>query len=57
MSPPRKGRETGPNNFPQRETTDLRSQGYKSDSTYIATLLYGSLATLDAAEIEKNLPQ
>ena len=30
---------------------------YKSESTYIATLLYGSLATLDAAEIEKNLPQ
>jgi DNA-binding beta-propeller fold protein YncE len=52
-----KGKGTGPNNFPQRETRDLRDQGYKSNSTYIATLLYGSLATLDAAEIEKNLPQ
>jgi len=25
--------------------------------SYIASILYGSLATLDAAEIEKNLPQ
>jgi DNA-binding beta-propeller fold protein YncE len=52
-----KGKGTGPNNFPQRETGDLRDRGYKSDSTYIATLLYGSLATLDASEIEKSLPQ
>jgi DNA-binding beta-propeller fold protein YncE len=52
-----KGKGTGPNNFPQRETADMRDKDYKSESTYIATLLYGSLATLDAAEIEKNLAQ
>ena len=26
-------------------------------STYIGTLLYGSLAAIDEADIEKNLPQ
>ena len=29
----------------------------QSDNTYIATLLYGSLATLDESEISTNLPQ
>ncbi len=52
-----KGQGTGPNNFPQRETAETKTRHYKSDQTYIGTLLYGSLATLDAAEIEKNLPQ
>ncbi len=52
-----KGEGTGPNNFAQRETEETKARHYKSSTTYIATLLYGSLATLDAAEIEKNLPQ
>jgi DNA-binding beta-propeller fold protein YncE len=52
-----KGEGTGPNNFAQRETEAMKDMHYKSETTYIATLLYGSLATLDAAEIEKNLPQ
>ena len=52
-----KGQGTGPNNFPQRETADTNAEHYKSSSTYIGTLLYGSLAALNAAEIEKNLPQ
>ncbi len=52
-----KGQGTGPNNFPQRETNETQEHHYKSGHTYIGTLLYGSLAAIDAAEIEKNLPQ
>ena len=52
-----KGQGTGPNNFPQRETEATRARHYKANRTYIGTLLYGSLAAIDAAEIEKNLPQ
>jgi DNA-binding beta-propeller fold protein YncE len=52
-----KGKGTGPNNFPQRETEAMESRHYKSKSTYIPTLLHGSLATIDDAEIGKNLPQ
>ena len=51
-----KGKGTGPNNFAQRETESAHS-GRKGRSTYIATLLYGSLATLDESEIAANLPQ
>jgi DNA-binding beta-propeller fold protein YncE len=52
-----KGKGTGPNNYPQRETEDTRAHNYKDSSTYIATLLYGSIATLDEAGIEKNLAE
>jgi YVTN family beta-propeller protein len=53
-----KGKGTGPNNFPQRSTPETaNSRRGHSPSTYIATLLYGSLATLDPAEIDSNLPQ
>jgi DNA-binding beta-propeller fold protein YncE len=52
-----KGKGTGPNNFAQRETGDPKADRVKRSFTYIATLLYGSVATLDAAGIEKNLPQ
>ncbi|MGA8731969.1 MAG: beta-propeller fold lactonase family protein, partial [Terracidiphilus sp.] len=52
-----KGQGTGPNNFQQRETEETEARHYKADRTYIGTLLYGSLATIDAAEIEKNLSQ
>jgi len=50
-----KGHGTGPNNMPQRKVPGDTS-GRSFPSTYIATLLYGSLAVLDPAEIEKNLP-
>ena len=52
-----KGQGTVANNFAQRETEETKAHNYHTDNTYIATLLYGSLATLDAAEIERNLPQ
>ena len=53
-----KGKGTGPNNFPQKETeTTSKQRRFHRPTSYIATLLYGSLATLDAAEVEKNLPQ
>jgi DNA-binding beta-propeller fold protein YncE len=52
-----KGKGTGPNNAPQPETEETRRLKYHASTTYIGTLLYGSLAALDAAEIEKNLPQ
>ena len=52
-----KGKGTGPNNFPQRETEATKQHNVHSPTTYIGTLLYGSLAVLDAGEIETNLPQ
>jgi DNA-binding beta-propeller fold protein YncE len=52
-----KGKGTGPNNAPQPETEETRRLKYHASTTYIGTLLYGSLAALDEAEIEKNLPQ
>jgi len=52
-----KGKGTGPNGAPQAETESTRRLKIHKPTTYIATLLHGSLATLDAAEMEKNLPQ
>jgi len=52
-----KGKGTGPNNFPQRATEETKGSHLLKDFTYIGTLLYGSLATLNENEIEKNLPQ
>jgi hypothetical protein len=53
-----KGKGTGPNNFPQRAPEGAKeSQFYSRKATYIGTLLHGSLATLDEAEVEKNLSQ
>ncbi|HUN83144.1 MAG TPA: bifunctional YncE family protein/alkaline phosphatase family protein [Terracidiphilus sp.] len=52
-----KGQGTGPNNFPQRETAETRARDFHSPNTYICTLLYGSLAAIDAGQIESNLPQ
>ncbi len=51
-----KGHGTGPNNMPQREVPGMPA-GRTYPSTYIGTLLYGSLAVLDPAEIEKELPR
>jgi DNA-binding beta-propeller fold protein YncE len=52
-----KGKGTGPNNFPQRQTEESKSSRSQRPTTYIGNLLYGSLATLDAGEVEKNLPE
>ncbi|WP_263376531.1 bifunctional YncE family protein/alkaline phosphatase family protein [Granulicella aggregans] len=51
-----KGKGTGPNNFPQRQTDAMvKMKSPKYPSTYIATLLYGSIATLNAGGIESGL--
>ena len=52
-----KGRGTGPNNMPQRQTPEMEARHEHADHTYIATLLYGSLASIDEASIGTNLPQ
>jgi DNA-binding beta-propeller fold protein YncE len=51
-----KGKGTGPNNMPQPPTEAAMKSRLMRPFTYIATLLYGSLATLDEAGIDKNLP-
>jgi DNA-binding beta-propeller fold protein YncE len=50
-----KGKGTTANNMAQKQAPGW--WGHQSPSTYIATLLYGSLAVLDPADIEKNLTQ
>jgi DNA-binding beta-propeller fold protein YncE len=50
-----KGKGTGPNNYPQRQVENAAAG--RRGNTYIGTLLYGSLASLDETEIENNLPQ
>jgi YVTN family beta-propeller protein len=52
-----KGKGTGPNNFPQRPIESRRGTLPKRANAYIPTLLYGSLATLDEADIARNLAQ
>ena len=51
-----KGKGTGPNNFAQRQTSEQKEKGTKQNSsTYIGTLLYGSLAVLDVKGMEPEL--
>jgi DNA-binding beta-propeller fold protein YncE len=45
-----KGRGTGPNNFAQRQVSGAMAR--RGDFTYIATLLYGSLAALDPKAVD-----
>jgi DNA-binding beta-propeller fold protein YncE len=52
-----KGKGTGPNNMPQRDSGVPQVKKLLRNSTYIGTLLYGSLATLDVTKLEKNLAQ
>jgi DNA-binding beta-propeller fold protein YncE len=52
-----KGKGAGPNGAPMQQADPAQDKRYLRPYTYIATLMHGSLATLDAAEIEKNLPQ
>jgi DNA-binding beta-propeller fold protein YncE len=49
-----KGKGSGPNNFAQRSAAGANRKG---SFTYIPTLMYGSLATLDMAAMEKELPR
>jgi DNA-binding beta-propeller fold protein YncE len=51
-----KGKGTGPNNFPQR-IVESQPNGRKGSSTYIGTLLYGSLAAIGESEIEGHLAE
>jgi YVTN family beta-propeller protein len=46
-----KGRGTGPNNFAQRPGAGMPAARQR-DFTYIATLLYGSLAAIDPASVD-----
>ena len=53
-----KGKGTGPNNFPQRRTPQTTAaKKLQGATTYIATLLYGSMVSLDMTTLEKNLPR
>lgn len=52
-----KGKGTGPNNMPQPETESSQKIPLRRPSTYIGTMLYGSLASVDARDIETNLSQ
>ncbi|MFC5863644.1 beta-propeller fold lactonase family protein [Acidicapsa dinghuensis] len=49
-----KGHGTGPNNVPM-EMTNRAGKRVTRKSTYIGTLLYGSLASIDTADIDQNL--
>jgi DNA-binding beta-propeller fold protein YncE len=51
-----KGKGTGPNNFAQRQVPGQHG-GRQGTSTYIGTLLYGSLAVLDVKGMEPELPK
>jgi len=51
-----KGKGTGPNSEPMHYNNSETGRTVDRKSTYIGTLLYGSLATLDVAQIEKELP-
>jgi DNA-binding beta-propeller fold protein YncE len=50
-----KGKGTGPNGMPQRQVDPAKGATPLRSNTYIGTLLYGSLAALDAAQMEKDL--
>ena len=50
-----KSKGTGPNNFAQRVAAGTKNAD--TSSSYIATLLYGSLAAINESEIESNLAE
>jgi DNA-binding beta-propeller fold protein YncE len=52
-----KGKGTRPNGEPMIATDGSQGKRFLRSYTYIATLLHGSLATLDIAQAEKNLPR
>jgi DNA-binding beta-propeller fold protein YncE len=50
-----KGKGTGPNNRPQPRV--VTAPHLRGKSTYIATLLYGSVAAVDLAQLDAHLPE
>ncbi len=50
-----KGKGTGPNGFPQRIVPGASGRQRGGKSTYIATLLYGSLAAMEESGIDAGL--
>lgn len=52
-----KGKGTGPNNFPQRPAEAASAAVVHRSNAYIATLIYGSLASISEIDIKANLPQ
>ena len=52
-----KGRGTGPNNFAQKQLEGAKKPTRPGASTYIGTLLYGSLATIDLKDAEAKLTE
>ncbi len=52
-----KGKGTGPNSAPQPTAAGLTLPAGTGAFTYVASLLYGSLASIDEAAISDNLPQ
>ncbi len=52
-----KGTGTGPNNFPQKPTSETTGPRFKLPFSYIATLLHGSIAQVDLATAEKDLKE
>ena len=50
-----KGKGTGPNNFPQRIAAEAGGRQRRGASTYIGTLLYGSLAAIDERSMDAGL--
>ncbi len=53
-----KGTGTGPNNFPQKQTPETEKiKRYHSPTTYIGTLLHGSLAAVDAEAVDQHLKE
>ena len=53
-----KGKGTGPNKLPQRQTAEtIATKKLQGATTYIGTLLYGSMVSLDMNALEKELPR
>ncbi|MEO8735356.1 MAG: beta-propeller fold lactonase family protein, partial [Edaphobacter sp.] len=53
-----KGKGTGPNKAPQRRTEQTTAaKKLQGATTYIGTLVYGSLVSLDMASMERDLPR
>ncbi len=50
-----KGKGTGPNNFPQRIAANATGRQRHGSSSYIGTLLYGSLAAIEESSIDPEL--
>ena len=52
-----KGKGAGPNGTPMQASDNAKGKRFIRAYTYIASMLHGSLATIDSTDIEKNLAQ